>query len=240
MSNLLDHISKTQELISIAGPSGTGKTTLALQLVDKILTNDDKFSGSCVWIEASEQFPKKRLGSLHKKDSERLQYLLHHIYAVPSNSTFNNYLEQAEYMEQFSKKLMPEDLKVIVIDNISHHLRFYLSNLSDIGAKSKVMNTFYSSQLYPLAMRCLRESFTLILLHEASYDPHTNKNRPFFWKLYNRLELCDLYLEKRFNDNQKQLSISTDNEKLTFYYTIEDCGLEFVEFHANQKVQLVD
>ena len=52
---------KERRIISISGESGTGKTTLALQLVASALTREGLTKNQAVWVQASEQFPKKRL-----------------------------------------------------------------------------------------------------------------------------------------------------------------------------------
>ncbi|MHA1987214.1 MAG: hypothetical protein ACW98D_11285, partial [Promethearchaeota archaeon] len=70
-------------LISISGKGGTGKTSLSLFLIGKFLTSIQPYEGSCIWVQASEIFPKKRLHSLFEKDDEQLTYLTQNIYVTP-------------------------------------------------------------------------------------------------------------------------------------------------------------
>lgn len=60
-----------RRIISISGESGTGKTTLALQLISSGLTQEESSEDKALWIQASELFPKKRLHSLYKKEQRR-------------------------------------------------------------------------------------------------------------------------------------------------------------------------
>jgi hypothetical protein len=91
------------------------------------------------------------------------------------------------------------------------------------------MDEFYAKQLYPLFMRCLRESIVLILIHEVSYDPKTEKNRPFFWKLYDRVELCKIHLEKSFQRSKNRLLIAIPGyDPKNSLYKINDSGLEII------------
>jgi len=214
-------------VISISGKSGTGKTTLALQLVSTILTGEKIYENSCVWIQASESFPKKRLISLYKTSPGKINYLLKNIFVIPRNKPFSNYKEQSTFFNELGTLLLPSNVKFIVIDNNSHHLRFAVSLISDIKRKVILLDQFFSSQLFPLIMRCLRENIILILIHEVSFDPSSGKTQPFFNKLYSRIQTVSITLSKNFRSNVKKMEIDC-GDKLNgrkLNYEIRDCGI---------------
>ena len=74
----IKEIFQDNTVISISGKSGTGKTSLALYLAGYYLASDIPHDGSCVWIQASELFPKKRLKTMFQNTS--LNYLINNIF----------------------------------------------------------------------------------------------------------------------------------------------------------------
>ena len=62
----LFNVLRERRIISVSGESSTGKTTLALQLVASAISCESAGDDHCVWIQASEQFPKKRLRTFFK------------------------------------------------------------------------------------------------------------------------------------------------------------------------------
>ena len=120
-------------IVSISGESGTGKTTLALFIVGNLLTHDDQFEESCIWIQSSELFPIRRMTRMF--EGEKLSHVKQSIYIRPGNGTIKSYLEQCNIMGEIfnSTSILPPDVKFIVIDNISHHLRHVLFQYSAIS-----------------------------------------------------------------------------------------------------------
>jgi RecA/RadA recombinase len=218
---------RNRSIISISGKSGTGKTILALQLVSTILTSEKPLENSCVWIQASESFPKKRLISLFKTSPGKIKYLLQNIFVFPRNKPFSNYREQSTFFNELGNILLPSNVKFIVIDNISHHLRFAVSLHAVIKRKIILLDEFFSSQLFPLIMRCLRENIVLILIHEVSYDPALGKTRPFFNKLYSRIQTVSITLSKNFQSNIKEMAIDSGDKSngRRLNYEIRDSGI---------------
>ena len=74
-------------VISISGESGTGKTSLSLFLMGNFLTASNPYDSRGIWIQASESFSKKRLESLFRKDSEKLEYLNNNIFFIPRTNS---------------------------------------------------------------------------------------------------------------------------------------------------------
>jgi len=227
ISSIYSLSQRNRSIISISGKSGTGKTILALQLVSTILTSEKLLENSCVWIQASESFPKKRLISLYKTSPGKINYLLKNIFVIPRNKPFSNYKEQSTFFNELGTLLLPSNVKFIVIDNNSHHLRFAVSLISDIKRKVILLDQFFSSQLFPLIMRCLRENIILILIHEVSFDPSSGKTQPFFNKLYSRIQTVSITLSKNFRSNIKKMEIDcgdkSNGRKLN--YEIRDSGI---------------
>jgi len=155
---LFEELLKHCSVISISGEAGTGKTSFALYLIGNLLDMD----GSCVWIQASEIFPRNRLVTMFQ-DNKR-QYLLENIFITPKARTFNSYHDQLNFLKQIASTNlnMPSDLQFIVIDNISHYLRLEFANVGDIKKKVDLLDRFYENVLYPLILKCQRQSISLV------------------------------------------------------------------------------
>lgn len=218
-------LAKKNGLISIAGKSGTGKTTLALQFVSTLLTLEKPYRDQCVWIQASEQFPKKRLRSLFESYPDKVNYILKNIFVTPVIKPFSSYQEQSAYFRRLKTTIFPNNIKIIVIDNISHYLRYIIAFNSDFKRRGAIMDEFFSVQLFPLVMRCLREKIILILVHEVSFNPTSGKTKPFFSKLYDRIDSININLSKTMGSGLKQMEISTKGTSTKFVYEIGESGI---------------
>ena len=85
-NNLISYFLKKCEeysIINLYGESGLGKTTLALQIISNYLLVHRNNRKSCIWIQASENFPKKRLISMNSNNNFILNYLEKNIYIFP-------------------------------------------------------------------------------------------------------------------------------------------------------------
>ena len=229
-SAIISHVfdlAKNNGLISIAGKSGTGKTTLALQFVSTLMTLEYPYRSRCVWVQASEQFPKKRLSSLFESYPDKVNYILKNIFVTPRIKPFSNYQEQSAYFRKLKATIFPNNVKIIVIDNISHHLRFAASSQSHFKERRVLLDEFFSSQLFPLIMRCLREKMILILIHEVSFVPASGKTKPFFSKLYDRIDSININLSKSkaIGSGLKQMEISSKGTSTKFAYKIGESGI---------------
>ena len=216
-------------LISISGKAGTGKTSLSLFLIGSFLTSLRPYDGSCIWVQASESFSKKRLDTMFRKNGEQLIYLTHNIFVTPGNKPFLFYDLQLKGLKKFTTTFLPPDIKFIVIDNISHHLRYKLSRTTDMEMKSDLINKFYDTILTPLIFRCQREKINLILIHEVSFDVKSQQTRPFFSKLYERLKGVYITLSKSFVSNQRTMKLAFNNTQFSFKFTITESGFTFSE-----------
>ena len=221
---------RDRRIISISGESGTGKTTLALQLVANALSFEDVTDEHCVWIQASEQFPKKRLHSFFKSSPGKLETLLKQIFLYPVTSPFLRYEDQSTFLSTLGSVILPFNTKYLIIDNISHHLRLAASSCSNFRRKTALLDKFFSSQLFPLIMRCLREEIVLILIHEVSFDPALGKNQPFFSKLYSRINSINVSLSKTFNSKTKRMELVSKDKMITrkLKYKILEQGISLV------------
>lgn len=218
-------LAKKNGLISIAGKSGTGKTTLALQFVSTLLTLEKPYRDQCVWIQASEQFPKKRLRSLFESYPDKVNYILKNIFVTPVIKPFSSYQEQSAYFRRLKTTIFPNNIKIIVIDNISHYLRYIIAFNSDFKRRGAIMDEFFSVQLFPLVMRCLREKIILILVHEVSFNPTSGKTKPFFSKLYDRIDSININLSKAMGSGLKQMEVSSKGTSTKFVYEIGESGI---------------
>jgi len=227
-SAIISHIfdlSKSNGLISIAGKSGTGKTTLALQFVSSLMTLEKPYQDQSIWIQASEQFPKKRLRSLYESYPDIINYVLKNIFVAPGIKSFSNYQEQSAYFRRLMTMIFPNNVKIIVIDNISHYLRYFLASNSNFKRRGAIMDEFFNFQLFPLIMRCLREKIILILIHEVSFHPSSGKTKPFFSKLYDRIDSINVNLSKAIGTGLKQMEVSSKGTSTKFVYEIGESGI---------------
>ena len=227
-SAIISHVfdlAKKNGLISLSGKSGTGKTIMALQFISTLMTFDKPYRDQSIWVQASEQFPKKRLSSLFKSYPDRLNYVLKNVFVAPGLKPFSNYQEQSAYFRKLKTTIFPNNVKFIVIDNISHHLRFAASHQSGFKERRVLLDEFFSVQLFPLIMRCLREKIILILIHEVSFDPSSGKTKPFYSKLYDRIDLLKVNLSKAIGSGLNQMEISSKGTTTKFAYEIRDSGI---------------
>ncbi len=220
---------KSRMLVSIYGKSGTGKTSLGLYLAGYLMTENEPYHYQCVWIQASEFFPSKRLSQLFQKDLKKLRFLRNNIFITPLKKPFLSYQEQAVIISQIQHKTLPPELKVIVIDNISHHLRYEISKYESISEKVSVLNDFYENQLFSLIMFCQQEDILLILIHEVSYNPNFKKIVPFLHKLYNRIDSINVYLEKNLMSENMTLYLNYADYSHRFNYCIQNYGFQWIK-----------
>lgn len=212
-------------IVSVSGESGTGKTTLALYLVGNCLEEGEQ----CIWIQASELFPIKRLDPLFEKHPKKLNSLRENIFVIPKNRVIANYVEQCTLFQNLliETAILPPNLRFIVVDNISHQLRYRISQYNDISHSSKMLNEFYENQMMPLILFCKRNNLVLILIHELTFVPSLSRTRPFFYKLYDRLNTIDIVLHNALFGNKKKIQVSLDGGEWEFVYTIEQTGIAF-------------
>ncbi|MFX0134606.1 MAG: ATPase domain-containing protein, partial [Candidatus Hodarchaeota archaeon] len=192
-ANFIEGIQKLlvyHNILSISGESGTGKTTLGLFFIGNIISNS---KDSCIWIQASEPFPIKRLNQIFGDSPERIAYLRENIFIMPKDHTFYTYEAQSLLIQNLlmPSAILPPNLRCIVIDNISHHLRYKLAQYNNPKDISSLLNRFYDTQLMPLILFCKRNNIVLILIHEVTYSPKLERIRPFFYKLYDRIKTID-------------------------------------------------
>ena len=77
--NYFEKIILPYSVVSISGESGTGKTSFALYLVGNMVNSPS----CCIWIQASEPFPKTRLEAMFRNDQEKTNYLLKNTLIAP-------------------------------------------------------------------------------------------------------------------------------------------------------------
>ena len=227
--NLLELNLTRKHVISISGPSAMGKTTLALSLVGNLLQVPSSSNENGIWIQASEMFSKKRLNSMFAEDSKKLQYLKEQIFIIPSGKPCYNYNELLSILKQISAEeiLLPPNLKCIVIDNISHHLRYKISLFEEIKDIVRCLNDFFDNYLLPLILFCIRHKVYLILIHEATYDVALGETRPFFYKLYERIDALHINLDKKNRYNIMEVKVG--KECMKYKYRLANYGIVLME-----------
>ena len=224
----IEQLLSSRRLLNVYGKSGAGKTSLVLYLAGQLLTKELPYHYQCVWIQASEFFPSRRLSQLFEKDFKKLRFLRNNIFITPFRKPFLSYKAQVRFFSTFVEKLLPPELKIIVIDNISHHLRFKLAQYSSINEKVRLLNHFYEEQLLPLITFCQKQDFILVLIHEVSYNPKLGRIVPFFHKLYSRIETVDIFLEQDITAQHKILNLTYLDYHKQVGYQIQNDGFQWI------------
>ena len=228
MVKFLRKLFLSKKLASIYGESSTGKTTMALQLIDFFLSPGE----TCIWIQASEEFPIKRFNVLSNNVN------LSQIFISPKNNTCSSYehflLVLKSLFDEYS--CLPPSVKFIVIDNISHHLRYKISQSSEVREVMAIQNDFYDNYLLRLIMMCEKEDISLILLHEITYNPNLDKNVPFYNRLYERLDSITISLEKPMGINHKIMNVKFGNRMWSFSYFLKNQGLIWSNYIKEESV----
>jgi len=208
-------------ILSISGESGTGKTSLALQLIGELLSKEN----SCIWVQASEKFPNQRLSQLF--EGPKLQEIKNKTYIIPKDRPIQTYLEQNMIFQNLidPDTIFPPNIKMMVIDNISHHLRFELGIRFTIEEVCSSQNRFYEELLFPLISVCNRNSINLVLIHEVTFDPSTKTNRSFFYKLYDRIDCINIILRKKIGTKTNEMEVSFNSSNKLFLYRINQKGI---------------
>ncbi len=218
-----------KHVISISGPSGMGKTTLALSLVGNLLEASFSLNENGIWIQASEIFSKKRLKSMFSEESMKFKYFNEQIFIIPSRKPCSNYCELLSILKKITAEeiLLPPDLRCIVIDNISHHLRYEISLFEEIKDIVRCLNDFFDNYLLPLILFCIRQNVYLVLIHEATFDVTQGETRPFFYKLYERIDALHINLHKKNRNNIIELRVGKEYMKYKYY--LANCGIVLME-----------
>jgi predicted ATP-dependent serine protease len=217
-------------IVSISGKSGIGKTTLSLQLIGNLLTKNEPYKDTCIWIQAGEKFPLKRLTQMFENNPQKLEYIVNNIYTLPQKGLIHTYEEQSSIIEKILNPsfIEPPYLKYLVIDNISHHLRYKITHFNTPQHVSLLLDRFYETQVMPLILFCKQNKIILILIHEVTYSPKDECIRPFFYKLYDRIKTIDIILKNSVVDIEKSLTIGFENSLWSFSYILLHCGIVLV------------
>ncbi len=225
VKKLLSH----HNILSISGKSGTGKTSLALQFVGKLLTLEEPYTQSCIWIQANESFPVKRLRQILADYPEKLDYITENVFIIPQDNPIPTYLEQSSILQKIisPSTVVPPDLKCIVIDNISHHLRFEITQYPNLNCLV-LLDSFYETQLLPFILFCKRSDIVLILIHEVTYSPTLQRERPFFYKLYDRIETIDVVLSNVSNSEKKNMFLLFNRSQWNFQFLLGTKGISIL------------
>ncbi|KKN25171.1 hypothetical protein LCGC14_0887540 [marine sediment metagenome] len=211
-------------IVNISGESGTGKTSFALYLVSQLLQNEEY----CIWINASEPFPKRRLEIMYKNHQRQLKEKLSQFFVAPSK-VFPTIDDQSTFLRDLYSNgfPFPPSTRFIVIDNISHHLRFSVSQLNEINKRILLLDNFYNSELLPLILHCSREKIVLILIHEVSFNVKLQKTIPFFHTLYKRMKGLNIFL-KQFKPTKKRvMELALGDQMKSYKFKIKGSGFEF-------------
>ncbi len=196
-------------------------------MVGKLLHNED----SCIWIQAGEEFPIRRLEQIFKFSPIISNRIKKNTFLIPEGKPIHSYEKQSLIIQKIFNPVtvLPPSIKFIVIDNISHHLRYKVTHTTNPMVSLSLLDDFYESQLLPLILFCKRNKIILVLIHENTYIPRLESCKPFFYKLYDRLDTIDVILTKNFQIKKKNhLEITVDKTKWNFQYTLGQLGITII------------
>jgi len=228
--DVLSKIVQKETVVSIAGESGTGKTTLALYLLGNLIL-DGSSRHDTIWVQASEPFSKKRLEKMYDGFPDKKEALKKRVLVTPKNSSCSDLGELKNSIQNVIGLASFMPFEYIVVDNISHHLRFEISKNDDVGEKVLMYNKFFNEIMLPLIMACQMNKIKLILIHEVSFDPGLKKNVSYFHKLFDRIRSIQIFLTKGPMNRPNLAEISIKGKIiLNSQYRIVDKGFLFINF----------
>jgi RecA/RadA recombinase len=145
---------KNDDIVQIYGPSGVGKTTLALQYATSVLRQGFRV----LFFDAERAFSLARFRQLVSSDFDLLAPLL----SIVSPSSF---LEQAELVSQLSK-LCPSNACLLVFDTVVSLYRLELGEFED----NIRLNRLLSRQLGEIAAFAKARKLAVVLVNQVRGD----------------------------------------------------------------------
>ncbi|MBD3196041.1 MAG: hypothetical protein GF317_13365 [Candidatus Lokiarchaeota archaeon] len=228
--NVLKNIEEPYNIWNIYGESGTGKTTLAIQFISNIIRKSN-YTHKCLWIQASERFPKKRVQTMFQNDKQILRNLLTNTLIYPKSIilSYKHLCQTIFYLSNLEESL-PSNTKIIVIDNISHNLRHFLHQFEKIADKVQILDDFFDNIILPLIFACERNRIKIIFIHEATYNPKSNETEMFNNNLFSRIEAFNIELKYDIFKRKKNAIVFEDpTSKLSYNYEILEKGISIID-----------
>jgi len=145
---------KNDDIVQIYGPSGVGKTTLALQYATSVLRQGFRV----LFFDAERAFSLARFRQLVSSDFDLLAPLL----SIVSPSSF---LEQAELVSQLSR-LCPSNVCLLVFDTVVSLYRLELGEFED----NIRLNRLLSRQLGEIAAFAKARKLAVVLVNQVRGD----------------------------------------------------------------------
>jgi recombination protein RecA len=142
------------DIIEVYGPSGAGKTTLALQYATSALRQGFRV----LFVDAERAFPLARFRQMISPDFDSLSQLM----SVASPSSF---LQQARLISQLAK-LCPSDAHLLVFDTIVSLYRLELGEFEE----NIRLNRLLGRQLGGIASFAKARRLPVILLNQVRGD----------------------------------------------------------------------
>lgn len=145
---------KDDDIVQIYGPSGVGKTTLALQYVSSVLRQGFRV----LFVDAERAFSLARFRQLVSSDFDSLAPLV----SILSPSSF---IEQARLMTQLGK-LCPANAHLLVFDTIVSLYRLELGEFEE----NIRLNRLLSRQLGQIAAFAKARELAVVLVNQVRGD----------------------------------------------------------------------
>lgn len=209
-------------VINVLGKAGTGKSSLMQFLLGNWLTRHER--NKIVWVQACDMFSKKRYINFFGSTSGALRNFL----LIPARA-LGSLEEQDRLLKRIADRdlLLPPNVRFLVIDNISRHLRTEMSKTRDVAKACSTQNAFFNETIFPLTMFLMKEGITLILVHEVSYNPKLNRETMFFHGLYDNVRASMIHLKQDLFTKDRTLELIVGDSKGIFQYDITSSEFRF-------------
>ncbi|CCK72201.1 putative DNA-dependent ATPase RAD57 KNAG_0J01200 [Huiozyma naganishii CBS 8797] len=167
----------TQSITEIFGASSTGKSQLLMQMALSVQLprQTNGLGGKCVYITTEGDLPTKRLEEMIASRDEFTENCVSqkNIFTVSCNDLMNQ-----EHILNVQLPVLLErnagDIKLVIIDSISHHLRVELVNKSYQEAQE---NKFYIDQLAEsLLSIATKYDIAIVVANQVSDKPVIDPN----------------------------------------------------------------
>lgn len=145
---------KEHDIVHIYGPSGVGKTTLALQYASSVLRQ----GFHVLFVDAERAFSLARFRQLVSADFDSLASMI----SIVSPRTFP---EQSNLISQLGR-LCPSDVHLLVFDTIAS---LYRLELGEFGENIR-LNRLLSRQLGEIAAFAKTRELTVVLVNQVHGD----------------------------------------------------------------------
>lgn len=214
---IFDIISNFNEkIIQIGGKSTTGKTTLAMTLLNNIIEQYLKSSGNgtVIWIDSNNSFSKDRFSSI----CQNPKYLNHIMYRAVTD--LSDQQTAIELIYNLAKSKAMNNISALVVDDISYHVRNIESKMS-YGQFSVYLEAFFENQIKKILQIQQLTNCYIILVHQMSVKKE--KSDIVFSDLYKQIN--SLFIDLHSDGVNRYATMRNETIIVKLKYTLTSQGI---------------